>query len=130
MKIDCMNTLNYFREKNRMTDGCANPCSSCPLCNVKVSGETCECGEIEIMHPGVAVEIVQKWSDEHPRKTTLQDFLEKHPKAPLHGGYPRDMCPRYLGYRGLPCDGLPYGLECDECGDYCECWDKPFTGND
>ena len=130
MKIDCMNTLNYFREKNRMTDGCANPCSSCPLDDVEVSGETYECSEIELTHPDVAVEIVQKWSDEHPQKTILQDFLEKHPNAPLSDGYPCDVCPKALGYRGLLCDGLPYVPVCLEHCDKRVCWNKPFTEND
>lgn len=44
------------------------------------------------------VAFVEQWSKEHPRKTRMQDFLEKFPNAKMNeGGFPESCC-RYLGY--------------------------------
>lgn len=67
-----------------------------------------------------AVEIVEKWSKEHPRKTILQDFLEKYPKAPMdEKGFPKDVCPFALGYEEDDC-GVYFA---DKCFD---CWNRPL----
>lgn len=43
---------------------------------------------------------VENWSEEHPRKTRLQDFLEKYPNAPMDEyGLPL-LAPRRVGYCG------------------------------
>ena len=57
--------------------------------------------------------------EEHPRKTFLQDFLEKYPKAPLdRDGTPR-ACPEIFGY--LPLDYV------ERCGGDCiACWNQPL----
>ena len=64
--------------------------------------------------PETAVEIVQKWSDEHPVKTRLDDLKEKHPNVPLDGDGLPNFTPSMLGY-------------CWDCLK-CRCWDKPGTG--
>ena len=52
-----------------------------------------------------AIEIVQKWSDEHPKKTYAQDFFEKFPKAPkdksAKSEYP-DACRNLIYGGGCP----------------------------
>jgi hypothetical protein len=46
------------------------------------------------------IETVKKWSEEHPKKTRLMDFLEKHPNAPMDEyGLPL-LTPRRVGYCG------------------------------
>ena len=120
--MDCSKTENYFKEKARMTKSdrqgfCDITCNCCPL-NRTNNGLSVSCTKLERGYTQKAVEIVQKWSDEHPQKTILQDFLSKYPKAPLStdGQTPR-LCPEQLGY-----------AESREwCGKSCEkCWNRPI----
>lgn len=82
MKIDCSKTENYFIEKSRMTNGCQYPCTTCPL-SYKNNGKKVSCSKLQDDFTKEAMEIVQKWSDEHERKTILEDFLEKYPNVKL-----------------------------------------------
>ena len=59
---------------------------------------------------------VERWAEEHPQKTRLEDLIEKYPSAKLNrSGYPTFCC-QALGY-------------CDEClhgGNGCkDCWNRP-----
>lgn len=92
-----MTALEYFKEKNRMTKKCSIDCSDCPLSSEK-NPTGFACGGLQRKYPEIAVDIVEKWSKEHPRKTFLQDLLEKYPKAELiHNKFP-EICPYSLGY--------------------------------
>lgn len=64
------------------------------------------------------IEVVKKWNREHPRKTRLQDFLEKYPRATL----------RELTEIPKPCaQQLGYFKDNDKCtGDCCACWHAPI----
>lgn len=70
--IDCSKTENYFIEKLRMTkrtreEGCKIKCSECPLsCQNNGTSEFTSCITFEMLYPEKAIEIVQRWSDEHP----------------------------------------------------------------
>ena len=117
--IDCSKTENYFVEKRRMTkrqEGvCAINCVDCPLSSSN-NGTNKTCRAFENCCASKAVEIIQKWSNEHPQKTYLTDFLDKHPNAPLTNGIPSGLCPYYLGYMTKK--------EFDECSTNCQqCWD-------
>lgn len=118
-----MTALEYFREKARMTEPnaysvCQIHCEDCPLstCN---NGKDIYCREFEIFYPKKAIAIVQKWSAAHPRRTILQDFLEKYPDAPLTDeGYP-ELCPHHLGYEEETCVEV-LNQKCKEC------WNRPL----
>ena len=59
---------------------------------------------------------VERWAEEHPQKTRLQDLLEKYPSAKLNrSGYPTFCC-QALGY----CDKCLHG--CNGCE---VCWNMP-----
>lgn len=65
------------------------------------------------------VEKIKQWSIENPQKTILQDFKEKHPKAPLNeDGTPVGICPGDLGYEETCC--YVHKLDCTEC------WNMPI----
>lgn len=68
------------------------------------------------------IEVVEKWSSEHPQKTMLQDFLEKFPLASLgYEGTPEDICPNGLGYTSESyCKNRPR--------DCVKCWNRPMEG--
>lgn len=87
--IDCSKTENYFAEKLRMTkrtrrQGCKIKCSECPL-SIQNNGtsDSMSCITFEMYHPEKAIAIVQKWSDEHPQRTYLSEFLKNYPNAQL-----------------------------------------------
>ena len=114
MKKDCSKTVNFIPEKERMC-GSFDDCSDCPLNSTKNSvGAGCEI--VVTSHIDKAVEIVQKWSDEHQPKTYEEDFFEKFPGAPRVGS-------------GVPaaCWGSVYGngrCRCDEQNTCKDCWNR------
>ena len=122
-----MDAVKYFGEKRRMLDSLGRTegkcggvrCPDCPFSH-KNNGMELYCEALEIVYPERAIEIVEEWSQEHPRKTMLQDFLEKYPNARLEkNGTPKDVCPENLGY-------------CEEIychtnkGDCLACWNRPL----
>lgn len=124
--IDCTKTTNYFAEKLRMTKRtkngiCKTKCSDCPLCsenNGTSEGLSCVC--FEMHYPEKAIEKVQGWSDEHPQKTYLSEFIRNYPGAELgKNGTPIRICPKDLGLS-----------EIEGCGgnENCciECWNQPI----
>lgn len=64
------------------------------------------------------VTVVEKWSAEHPKKTMLQDFLEKYPNAPLEDDKTPSICPHSIGY----CEDNSFckGNTCEDC------WNRPM----
>lgn len=121
--IDCAKTMNYFIEKSRMIkqqkDGiCKLNCTDCPL-SIENNGTGVSCTYFETNYPEKAIAIVQKWSDEHPQKTYLSEFLKHYPNAPLgDGGTPLGICPYELGLMGAG--------DCRNDGDCVKCWNQPI----
>lgn len=116
MKVDCNVTKNYFKEKKRMTGDCKINCENCPI-----SGDNNKtdliCEELENTYPDKAIEIVQRWSDEHQQETRLEHFLKMFPNARVDNGRP-SVCVRYLNEN----------IECSLPKMHCKaCWDKPYT---
>ena len=118
--MDCSKTINFFSELKRLCDSrtaCTADAANkeqCPLHGFCRQSLTIRAEEII-----TAVENLQKWSDEHPKKTYAQDFLEKFPKA-------------QRGSDGtlLACRNAIYGGGCPKIEpniDCCyECWDEPM----
>lgn len=95
-----MDAVKFFQEQNRMmlTD---------PEAYRKAKEQTLVAGYVAE---------VEKWSKAHPKKTRLQDFLEKFPKAE----------PAYV-YDKLCCEKLGYCNDCHENEEDCvKCWNKPI----
>lgn len=116
MKKDCSKTMNFLSEWGRMCKENQPKCSGCPL-----SYYTNDADEVCLVYPKLypseAVEIVQKWSNEHQQKTYAEDFFEKFPNAPKED------------------DGTPKQYWCDIYGtadkcimkenlDCAECWNR------
>ena len=123
-----MDAVKYFKEKKRMLNSLGRTegrcydveCSTCLFCS-KNNGIGVGCGELELSYPERAIEIIEKWSQGHPQKTILQDFLEKYPKAKLRNdGTPTGVCPEDLGYcKGRYCNEINK-LDC------LACWNRPL----
>lgn len=61
------------------------------------------------------VAFIEQWVEEHPRKTRMQDFLEKFPNAIINkAGNPRACC-----------EQLGYTQECHN-GTCLEYWNQPM----
>lgn len=124
--IDCSITENYFAERRRMTMTakygiCKLDCTKCPL-NSKNNGtsENLSCANLEIHYPEKAVAIVQKWSDEHPQKTYLSEFLKNYPNTLLNdAGLPKDVCLYNLGL-----------TDCKKDRNCVKCWNQPIPIED
>lgn len=123
--IDCKLAENYLKEKARMTKDCTIGCNICPLkyTNIKhasINDKDLDCSMIEQKYPQKAIAIVQEWSNTHPKKTYLNDFLEKHPKAILApNGTPANLCPGMFGYCAI--------VNCGQYEPNCvACWNRPL----
>lgn len=123
--IDCSKTKNYFAEKFRLTKKkelsdvtyiCKLDCNKCPLSRLN-NGMNIPCTNLEKSYPDKAIAIMQKWSDEHPQKTYLSEFLKKYPNALLNDDGTPDICPDKLGLTVIkkPC-----------FGDCVGCWNQPI----
>lgn len=123
--IDCTKTKNYLAEKQRMTKKhkpnagayiCELDCLDCPLSHSN-NGIGEPCFGLETLYPEKVIAIVQKWSDEHPQKTYLSEFLKNYPNAPLvHDGTP-EICLRKLGLTDI---------KTCRVGGCVECWNQPI----
>jgi hypothetical protein len=125
--IDCTKTTNYFSEKKRMgrqaSGVCKLRCTDCPM-GMRNNGIGVTCSDFESSYPEQAIEVVQRWSDEHPPKTYLSELLKYFPKVELNNkGLPKWICPHHLGLN-----------EIEDCGgtdNYCaECWNQPIPIED
>jgi hypothetical protein len=125
--IDCFKTKNYLAEKKRMSKTtesgvCKVGCTNCLLSSYN-NGDGISCTDFEMLYPKKAIEIVQKWSDEHPQRTYLTEFLEHYPNAELdENGIPK-IC---LWKLGLP------AIEERNCieGDCIKCWNEIIKGGE
>lgn len=121
--IDCFKTENYLAEKKRMSKTtesgvCKVECTKCLLSSYNNGDGIC-CTDFEMLYPKKAIEIVQKWSNEHLQKTFLTEFLKNYPNAQLRiDGTPKVVCPYYLG--------LISRDDCRKDHNCVKCWNQPL----
>ena len=112
-----MDAVKFLKEKHRMTKQCNIFCEECPLGHLN-NGSNVACTLLEAGYTEKAVEIVKKWSDEHPQKTYLMDFLEKFPNCEKdHNGIP-EPCRKHIYPQTTRKDC--YGIKCVDC------WNEPM----
>lgn len=124
--IDCSKTENYMHEKARMTKSVVNGvchirCTDCPLSRFN-NNEKIACSELELFHSETAVQIVQRWSDEHPQRTYLSEFLKNYPNAPLEDDGAPEICLSSLGLTNY--NGCKNSITC------LECWNEPIEDSE
>lgn len=90
-----MNAIDFINEKVRMCDSMGNDltCTGCPL------REFDGCDPDDLVENGnveKAIEIVKKWSKEHPRKTRQSRFLEQYPGADIDDDGVLKACPAFI----------------------------------
>lgn len=114
-----MDAVEYFKNKARMVKADKQGmCDTAECSTCKLSSENNEqdlyCNNFELVYPEKAVEIVEKWANEHPIKTRQSEFLKMYPNARMRGDV--------LEIR--PCD-VDDNIECIDRDERCyECYRK------
>ena len=113
-----MDAVKFLKERERM---CLiyKACDGCPLQESDLCLDEGENAE-------AIVKTVEKWSAEHPVKTRLMDFLEKHPRAFVDTDGTPLYYPSMLGY----CGERDHIAPCAKCehrySGARHCWDLPL----
>lgn len=118
--MDCSKTINFLAEIKRLCGSRAGRCADaddeeqCPMFDYCEHSITTR-GTEEITK---AIENLQKWSNEHPKKTYAQDFFEKFPNAQ-----------NYAGVNPVVCRKKIYGgFKNGDCAEPCyKCWNEPMN---
>ena len=126
--MDCSKTIDFLSELKRLCDtrdecvaNAANK-EDCPMFGICKLTHSKTCAK----DAEKAIKIVQKWSDEHPKKTYAQDFFEKFPNAkPGAEGVPR-IC-RANCYGGSCQHSAISGAGPAPCKD---CWNEEMEAAD
>lgn len=109
-----MDAVEFLKEKDRMcrtiliVGGFVGRCDECEIGKRRTSGQTCD--KYIVKHPEEAVEIVERWAKEHPRKTRQSEFLKIFPEAPIFEGV----------LEIEPCKLVGSKLNTEECHSYDE----------
>lgn len=95
-----MDAVEFLEKRNRMCGALGDECTDkdgtlCPLL-VAARKVGKGCYGYTKSHPAEAVEIVERWAKEHPRKTRQSEFLKMFPRANLTDGWGIDICPRNI----------------------------------
>lgn len=115
-----MDAVEFLKERERMCKSCEGKCSDCPIGKEKVNHNQ-YCREYIEKFPIEAVDLVEKWSDGHPRETFLERFQKQHPDAPMSTNGLPFPCPYQLGYEPkwkAPCVK-------NKSYDCLSCWKRP-----
>lgn len=119
---DCYKTIDFLREYARMhreqkakKDKKKMYCEDCPLAAL-IAICHANCTQAMMRCPQEAIQIVQKWSDEHPRETMIDHLKKQHPKVQLDEDGVPAFCPSNIGYEE--------DHSCDK--DCIKCWNRPY----
>lgn len=116
-----MDAVEFLKAKNRM-------CKTFDSCSGRDGGAICElyaksnekglsCADYANDYPEEAVEIVERWAKEHPRKTRQSEFLKIFPRVSMTSNGTIDFCPESFDEEfACPEKGKFYRGEC-ECLD-------------
>lgn len=109
-----INAVEFLKEKDRMcrtiliVGGFVGRCDECEIGKRRTSGQTCD--KYIVKHPEEAVEIVERWTKNHPKKTRQSEFLKLFPEAPIFEGV----------LEIEPCKLVGSKLNTEECHSYDE----------
>ena len=105
-----MTAINFLKEAKRMCT--FQDCAECEFNSDEF--EFC-IGDINPVNIKRIVEVVQKWSEEHPIKTRQSEFLKLYPNAILQDNV-IGICPKTLGeVTESECQEYLTGCDCENC---------------
>lgn len=109
-----MDAVKFLKEKKRMCDSFGDYCTECEIYKIQ---RIMHCDTSIEKYPEQTVEIVERWSKEHPQATRLSQFLKYYPNAPLDDDGTPKVCVNELGFTRD--DGCT-ALNCINC------WNRPI----
>lgn len=112
-----MDAVEYLKAKTRMTKRgngavCNISCKDCPI-GIDNNGVETNCRKLESYYPEKAVEIIEQWAAEHPKKTRQSEFLKMFPNASLDDNGIIEINPCYINVGFKPEKGCV--TPCFEC---------------
>lgn len=87
-----MDAVKFLEETRRMCDT-YDVCEGCPA-NARGNVVDCRVDIMQAIDAADAVAVVEKWSEEHPRKTRQSVFLEQWPEAEIDKCGCLVLCPK------------------------------------
>ena len=76
-----MGAVEFIVTRDRMCESFNNRCRGCEIANRMDGSESCN--DYIKRCPAEAVEIVERWTKEHPLKTRQSEFLKMFPRASM-----------------------------------------------
>ena len=114
-----MDAVKYLGEAMRMCNSIES-CEKCPFERNSEPGEKvcfpCKSysESLERTSPEKVIAIVEKWSDEHPRKTRQNEFLKMHPDTKKNSDGVLVIKPCHINKKIMPTMCRPY-YKCSDC---------------
>lgn len=106
-----MDAVKFLEEAKRMCES-YEECEACPA---NADGfDDCRIDNMDDIDAENAVNIVEKWSKEHPVKTRQDVFLEQYPRADLLNNGVITICPKAIEKRYAPITKC-YDTDCCDC---------------
>lgn len=99
-----MDVIEYLKTEERICGFYTEGCQECPLSSYN-NGAGTECSGFIKQEPEKCIEIMKKWTEEHPRKTA--EFKPKEPEL--------KACPFCGGEAAVTGRWREYAIECVEC---------------
>lgn len=124
-KRNCNDVQTFYHEWRRLCNSYED-CVGCPVDELELFDICNGCSAIVAKEEiDGLISTVQKWSDDHPYKTRLEDLKEKYPKFVLASS----------GYPSVAAYGFGYCSNCSDCRLHKsrggrECWDEPVEGGE
>ena len=96
-----MDTVKFIKERNRMCESFDATCHDaenqrCPAFKINKNEILCAVCRESTMDAKDQIDIVEKWSSEHPRKTRQDVFLDQYPETLRTKNDVISICPATL----------------------------------
>ena len=111
-----MDAVKFIKERARMCDSLFG-CEGCPANSQENGLGECFVGIKSKYAPEQQIEIVDKWSKEHPLKTRQSVFLEQYPEAAIDARGVLSLCPTPISksHRNIYGKCAHADILCDDC---------------
>ena len=111
-----MDAVKFIEERNRMCKSFGDGCTGCPASDACKNELCCAFDQGSTLDATAQVDIVEKWSAAHPRKTRQSVFLEQYPNARIDRQAVIYVCPAdAYGDKVCPKNEENFHMLCCDC---------------